>query len=485
MNRTRSRHALVGLSLFSLVLTACGTRVHGEIVALHSGADGAAIAGSGGYGATPGSGPGPAVSGGDVSGAGSSSGSGGSGGLPGSQSGSAISRGSGISVNSGPTGSGSSASAGGAVSGPGPSGAANKSPVVVGEVGSWSGVVGAADAPARDVFGAWASYVNAHGGILGHPIQVLVADDNDDAATDLSEVKSMVESRHVIALVNEFDFTQNDPTIASYLQSKGVPAIGGIASAAVWYQSPILFPDVVAQPALAADWAAPMAQAGDKKVGAAYCVEIASCKTLEQAWAQAAQKAGMQVVYQGAVSITQPDFTAQCLQAQGAGAQGILVVADGASVGRFATDCARQGYHPLIVNPNPTASATTPNQVAPIQAFPWMLRSGSPALTEYGQAVAAYDHNPLGSLATIGWVSGKLLQAALEISLAKSSTPSSAGLMQALWTMKDQTLGGLSPPLSFHQGAPATLVTCTYEIKPSGGGWVAPYGARPTLCAGS
>jgi branched-chain amino acid transport system substrate-binding protein len=117
-----------------------------------------------------------------------------------------------------------------------------------------------------------------------------------------------------------------------------------------------------------------------------------------------------------------------------------------------------------------------------IQAFPWVLTSGSPALNEYGQAIAQYDHNPTAAYSGVGWDAGKLLQAALTISLSKSPVPTSAGLLQALWTMHGETLGGLTPPLSFHQGKPASEVTCTYEVQDSGGKWVAPHGAQTAYC---
>jgi branched-chain amino acid transport system substrate-binding protein len=111
-----------------------------------------------------------------------------------------------------------------------------------------------------------------------------------------------------------------------------------------------------------------------------------------------------------------------------------------------------------------------------------MVTSGTPALDEYGQALARYDHNQTGGESGIGWDSGKLLEKALKISLSRSPVPSTAGLFAALWSLRNETLGGLTPPLSFYQGKPAPEARCSFEIKVSNGQWTAPYGATATLC---
>jgi branched-chain amino acid transport system substrate-binding protein len=357
---------------------------------------------------------------------------------------------------------------------------------LIGEVGNWSGVVGSALAPARDAFGAWAASVNAHGGILGHPIKVLVADDGGDPATNMSEIHDMVEKQLVIALADLYPPVVNDAEIAKYAQQKGIPVVGIPDGDRSWLQSTVAFPTVASGDALTYGSAKAMVDSGAKKVGVAYCAEVPICKLGEQTWARYASQLGLQVVYDGQISVTQPDYTAQCLQAQDKGAQALIVFADAASVGRFADSCARQNYRPMLIDPLAQADdAQRPSlegSVSVLNAFPWFLTSGSPALNEYGQAMAQYNRNTLGGLSGAGWVIGKAMQKALEISLAQSSTPSSAGLFQALWTFRGETLGGLAPPLSYYQGRPPPEVVCSFEAKVSGGRWVAPQGARTTFC---
>jgi branched-chain amino acid transport system substrate-binding protein len=374
----------------------------------------------------------------------------------------------------------------GAGSGPLGSTVASHAPVLVGEVGNWSGVVGSALAPAHDALGAWAASVNASGGVLGHPIKILVADDGGDPATDMSQIRDLVENRHVIVLADLYPPPVNMETIAHYAEQKGIPVVGIPDGGGPWFKSPNAFPTVASADAYTYGLAKSMADAGDKKVGVAYCVETPICKLGEQLFAKFASQLGLQIVYDGQISVTQPDYTAPCLQAQGNGAQGLIVFADASSVGRFADSCARQNYRPLFVNPLPQADdahrASLEGSVSVINAFPWFLTSGSPALNEYSQAMARYNRNPVGALSGTGWVTGKALQAALEISLARSPVPSSDGLFQALWTFRGLTLGGLTPPLSYYQGRPPPEVVCTFAVKVSGGRWIAPIGARTTYC---
>lgn len=475
MLRRQPIHWTMGFLAAAVLITACGTRVPGQIAALHVARSGAAAIGT-----VPAGGSGGQISssadGGGVAGPNASRSSaastpfggtvvGGSTGASTNKSGQGL----GMATNGGNFGTGLIAS---------------KAPVVVGEIGTWSGVIGSAYAPARDAFGAWASWVNAHGGVLGHPIKVLVADDNNDNATDVSAAQTMVQDDHAIALVNAFPAGGDASALAQYAKQANIPVIGGAASAGPWFQSPVMFPTSAGTSGTVPyDYAKVMVSSGLHKVGAVYCVEATPCHLAEQLWASAASQLGLDVVYQGGISLTQPDYTAQCLQAQSAGAQAMFVLADGDSELRFANSCSQQNYHPLMGDSTPGAvSAELNGAFSVVQGFPWMITSGTPALDEYGQAMALYDHNPSSGESSLGWDSGKLLEAALDIALSRSTIPSTAGLFQALWSIRNDTLGGLTPSLTFPQGQPAIEPRCSFEVVVSNSQWVAPSGATPSLC---
>ena len=138
-----------------------------------------------------------------------------------------------------------------------------------------------------------------------------------------------------------------------YLQQQNIPVIGGDASSTTWWQSPVLFPqggsDLGSNQAVFTIKAA--SAKGYTKMGVLYCVEDPTCSNGIQSLIQqgGGQQAGVTTVYSSSFSITQPDFTAQCLDAKQAGATLIYFAGDGDSLLRMANNCAAQGYKPLYV----------------------------------------------------------------------------------------------------------------------------------------
>jgi branched-chain amino acid transport system substrate-binding protein len=57
------------------------------------------------------------------------------------------------------------------------SGAAQKSPIVIGVVCSCTGALASSVEVGPPAYEAWASYQNAHGGLNGHKIQIISKDD--------------------------------------------------------------------------------------------------------------------------------------------------------------------------------------------------------------------------------------------------------------------------------------------------------------------
>src|SRR5258708_30790171 len=64
-------------------------------------------------------------------------------------------------------------------------------PIVIGNVGSYSGVEASSEAAAPIVLKAWSSWVNAHGGLNGHPVKLIVKDIGANPTGGLAAVKQM------------------------------------------------------------------------------------------------------------------------------------------------------------------------------------------------------------------------------------------------------------------------------------------------------
>jgi branched-chain amino acid transport system substrate-binding protein len=345
-----------------------------------------------------------------------------------------------------------------------------------------SGVVGAAEAPARDAWIAWKNWINAKGGIDGHPVQLLYADDNNSAQQDIQNVRNFVENGHAIALVNLFAASGALPPVAKYAESKHVAVVGGSGYDAEWTEYPSMFSTATADPAQDYAWAAEMKNGGAKVVGTAYCAEASVCTSKEALWKQAAQKLGLTVKGEFKESLANPNYGPDCAQWRSDGVTSVVPIEDGASSSRVARDCAQQGYHPLLIVPQPfnNPPSTMEGAVAPLGSFPWFLTSGSPALAEYGAALAKYDHNECNSYCSLGWANAKLLEKALTGRV--SAVPKASDVLQGLWALHNETLGGLTPPMTFHQGKNADPVTCAFRAVVKSGKWVAPVGMTPVDC---
>jgi branched-chain amino acid transport system substrate-binding protein len=224
------------------------------------------------------------------------------------------------------------------------------------------------------------------------------------------------------------------------------------------------------------------------KLGLFTCVETSLCPAFRKSAVHYAPKVGIRIVYNQTVSLTQVDFTQQCIGARKAGATMVTVVADSASLGRFGVDCSRQGYNPLYAQGSATVSGVTNTQpglsnvIVGLPTFPFAGVHGNPAIDQFTAAMAKYDQgDPAGPAASFGWAGAKLFETVARIAAAKGAiTPSS--LMAAAYTLHHNTLGGLTAPLTYVKGKPAPDFKCTFIVSGRGGHWTAPMGLKQ-ICA--
>jgi branched-chain amino acid transport system substrate-binding protein len=366
---------------------------------------------------------------------------------------------------------------------PPPAGAA-RSPVVVGSVGNYSGPAGNSQAPGATALQVFARYVNDRGGVAGHPVKVIVVDDGSDPARHKAAIRDLVETHGVLAFVaNLASITA--PAGRAYLEEKQVPVIGGEVSTPIWFESPMFFPEGPNYRSLIRG----MALAGKRlsdgktKLGAMTCQEAEVCSNVDR-WLfdeGFGQQAGLQPVYRGRISLTQPDFTAECLAARNAGVELLNVTGDPNTVGRVAASCDRQNYHPVFLQHSATVDNNTANAVGgKLKAllvtltFPWVA-TGTPALDEYHAAMRTYKTAP-SAATSMGWASAKLFARAAS---GLGEPPTRAQLFDGLYSLKDETLGGLAVPLNFRRGQPAVDSGCWFVLQAADGKWQAPRQAAP------
>jgi len=95
----------------------------------------------------------------------------------------------------------------------------------------------------------------------------------------------------------------------------------------------------------------------------------------------------------------------------------------------------------------------------------------SPVLAEYAQALAAYGKDLTGIGPENGWLAGKLLERAGRA----LQQPTSQGILEGLWSITNDDLGGLTYPITFTKDQKqAPKVACWWYLKGQDGKWVTP-----------
>jgi branched-chain amino acid transport system substrate-binding protein len=360
-------------------------------------------------------------------------------------------------------------------------------PVVIGSVGTLSGPVGAAMQGGPLAVRVWAKAPNAAGGLGGRPVQVVVADDGGDPFRYQAILRELVEHKGVVAFVsNMAAFTLASGS--AYLEQKRVPVIGGDLTSAMWNESPMFFPQAGGEQALVWGMVANGAATGKRRFGSLACRESEGCTNADRYWFDRGwvAEAGMEPAYRARISIAQPDYTAECLTAQRAGVEVLAVVADGATGRRVAVSCARQGYRPILSIAGPAVDERLtsrrdggPNEVlegtlGTVVTFPYVL-ADSPATEEFRSTMSRFGTGePLSAAAAQGWVSAKLFERA-----ARGAEPlSSERILEGLWSLSAETLGGLTAPRTFTREQKTPDVRCFFVMKLTGGAWTAPRGSE-------
>src|SRR5439155_1948129 len=338
---------------------------------------------------------------------------------------------------------------------------------------------------------AWVDDVNARGGLGGHRVRLINADDGGNPNQALALAKRMVEEDKVQAF-----YSIHAPTtlqaVTPYLEEKKVPAFGTCPCNPVADVSPMNFSPQTGEAGLAWEHLAPLLTYSDKRKAALlYCREVSLCSDLEQKISRFAGQAGVEIVYKGQVSLAQPDYTAEVLQAKNAGADAVIMVMDNASVIRALRSAHRQNYRPLVSVQRASYDERflrdggaevdgvfTAATVAPFNT--------SPALADFRAAAARLlPGAPLSDQHAEAWATGKMLEVMARRFPAEVT---SQDFLDAVYALHNETVGGLFPPLGFardtgHGGTNQCVIPVKIEggkyLPASNDQWVCAPGWKP------
>ena len=284
---------------------------------------------------------------------------------------------------------------------------------------------------------AWASWTNAHGGIDGHKVHIVVKDDGYNPSTSLSDAQTLVEQDHVLAIMDNSD---EDQAWASYAKEQGVPVLGDTDTVAGYTNSDFFTPGMTFNNSSAAE-ADAMKKAGVTKIADVYCAEVAICAQSVPELNAALKKVGGSVVYSAAIGFAAPNYTAQCLAAKQAGAKGMEVGDASGIVVKVASDCAAQGYEPLEFGGDGTVSKswlTTPGMQGNVDVqpdVPWFVHDAGTkemyeALDKYAPSVPAGPN--FGEVVVQDWSEAIEFQHGGFQAAHPSGTPTAADILKGL-----------------------------------------------------
>lgn len=345
----------------------------------------------------------------------------------------------------------------------------------IGSVGELSGVFAPFTKPLVEGVRIWVQAVNARGGVNCHPLNYTALDDRGDPALHQSLVRKLVEETKVIAMVGMAAPVAGNSSV-DYLTSKGIPVIGSEGGSEWFYSSPMFFPQMTSGNAAISGVIAGLGVVGKPlgrtKMALVSCIEVSICAAAYDAAPAAAKDAGLQLVYRGRASLTQPSFTSSCQAAHDAGADVFGVGLDTNSVQRLIRDCHRLGYDPVFLTAGvlATPALAADPELDGLYFASYVIPFTNTSNQHVKALIDALGRFAPGAQATPGVMAGWTAGVLFETAAPRMPGPLTSGsLVDGLETIKDDDLGGITQPLTFTAGKTAARGLCFWIMQASDG----------------
>jgi branched-chain amino acid transport system substrate-binding protein len=363
--------------------------------------------------------------------------------------------------------------------------------IVIGNIVAENGVLGDAFAPAARGMRAWASAINAKGGIHGRQVVLKTCDDGESRNKTLECAKRLVENDKIFAIVGANTRAMGGAT--QYLVDKGIPVIGmPINNAynrfpnffsiygsqykrdgqAVGNDGELMFTTTIYR------W---FKQNLKISKAAVFNYDIAESKQAGDAFKEGLELEGFSVK-QYTVSFAAPSFDQAVATMQQDGTQIIVDAMDDGANRKLCDAMARRTFKvtakvSTVVSMGDkvgsTYNDTCRNSVyVPGSTIPY-TQTSVPEVKAFRDAYARYQPGkPVHQWALESWIQGQLVAEALN---KMGPAPTRKGLMSFLNGLDEWTGGGTHIGLSFKPtsfGATAAECTTIARWQDSKGGWV-------------
>jgi branched-chain amino acid transport system substrate-binding protein len=378
--------------------------------------------------------------------------------------------------------------------------AAEKSPILIAGTLDINGVTGR---PEIDkVVEAWAEHINASGGINGHPVELDLRDTKADVATAQSDTEALLALDPVLFLLES---SSTETAQAETLGAAEVPVMGVGYNPSVWGGNieafklacstdagaalacalPNAFPLTTTFGAVVDEQVLGAKAAGATKLAIAACAEVDSCSQASPVFEATAAAEGLEFAGTVKVSSTAGDYSAECIQWINDGVDFIQISGGGALGPALIASCTDQGYEGIF---GASAGSVSGELIkidgvtlaGGLNAFPWWV--DDPAVQEYREALEAYGVSDEGindPTATGVW---SALQLFAKAQANLSDEPTGAEALKNMYTIKDETLGGLIAPTTFTEGERAPHRPCFWPYVLKDGEFTNPLGGLQYQC---
>lgn len=342
-----------------------------------------------------------------------------------------------------------------------------KPEIKIGMMVALTGPTSSSDAPAEPVAKAWADWVNANGGIDGHPVSMVIEDTKSDGATATAAAKKLLADTSVLAVTLTSSATETQT--AEVLGEEDIAVVGATGyTPQVWGAVPNFFgttpfaiPDILAQFASAK-------AVGATNWSAVICTENAQCKSSVPLYEAGAGLYGQTLGGHFEVSVSAPSYTAECLRLLEEDTDYLQLSIAPAAGSRLIADCDAQGYTGWY-GASAGSVSTMLTEIdgvrlaGGIQGFPWW--ADVEPVAEYRDAMEEYqpDAEYANPSATAVWSSLEVIRASLA---EVSETPTREDVFTGLYGMKDFDAGGLLPQsVTFTEGETPAVLDCIWLYK--------------------
>jgi branched-chain amino acid transport system substrate-binding protein len=328
---------------------------------------------------------------------------------------------------------------------------------------------------------AWAQETNASGGIDGHPLQLITLDDRADAALSLQEARELVSVEHAVAIVGPASLEEE--AWLPYLSAAKVPVIGGLSDAPGPSDSPLLFPSGTPLLSQVIGAVSLGRTAGVRHLALLTC-HTASCTQLTRMAEGAAALFNTKVE-----SVIEPSSSparrrAACRSLLRADVDGLFLASSSQATLALVQACERMHFTPQLLGVASLASRrvlSDPALAGMLLAAPNadpMQQDTAPQTVVQAALHRFAPGTGLSYPVLAAWSGGLLFEAAARAAGAgASATPSQ--IERGLYSLRSETLGGLSPPLHFTPNA-AAIVPCWFSAQLTDGELAALGGDLPS-----